>query len=214
MKGYMRSIFYWFYNLEKFFGAMVATFAAVLLFNVLLNDSASTVSNRWEIYLPMIGGIFSVAVMMSAAVNYIPQSLSLGGTRKEVFAGMECALHIVVCQTLLLALLLNAVMHEKIFEREYIVAWVVFYLVFAGVGNAICAGGLKFGTRAAMIIYIVMVVVIASAAGMMSTLMSISDLRLDSLFRIATDYWIAAAVFDVLMAAVCYQMIRKYEVRI
>ena len=213
MKGFMRSIYYWFYNLEKVFLAMVATIAVVLLFNLLMNDSAG-ILYLLEIYLPMIGGIFSVAVMMSAATNYIPQSLSLGGTRKEVFAGMECALHIVVCQTLLLAFLLNAVMPEPIFEQEYIIVSAVFYLIFAGISNATCAGGLKFGTRVAMIIYIIMVMVIATAAGMMSTFMSISDLSLNSVFKMAADYWIAEAVFDVLMAAVCYQMMRKYEVRI
>lgn len=214
MKGFVRSIVYWFYNLEKVFAAMLAVIAAVMLMNVLINGSAAGLADLLKMYLPIIGAIFPVSIMISVSTNSIPQSLSLGATRKEVFAGMECMLHIIACQTLLLAVLLNAVLPERIFEGEFIVLSAVLYLAFMGTGNAMCAGSLKYGARGAMVLYIIIVLGVCSTAGIMGAVMSINEWSLYSISKLAADYWIAAVLFDLLMAVVCYRVMRNYEVRV
>lgn len=211
MKGIGRSIHYWLINLEKIFLAMVGS---VVLMSVLLgmNDGMSFIEIL-NIYLPMMGGIFAIAIMLSASTHYIPQSLSMGATRKETYIAMEIGTHLIMLQTLLLAVILDVILPEAIWPADYIIVSVVCYFAFAGVGNAMCAGGLKLGNRAAMIIYVIMVIIVAGIAGTMGAMTSLKEEGLIDSVMIIKNFWFAAVIFDILMAAVCCITLRRYEVR-
>lgn len=211
MKGIGRSIHYWFINLEKVFLAMTGTVAVV---SILMGagDEVSFVE-MLNIYLPMMGGIFAMAIMMTASTHFIPQSLSMGATRKETYIAMEAVTHLIMVQTLLLAVILNMLLPEAIWPADYIVISAACYLFFAGVGNAMCAGGLKLGNRAAMIIYIIMVLFVAGIAGVIGAVSGFEETIVPDFLIIIKMFWFVALIFDILMAAVCYIALHKHEVR-
>lgn len=211
MKGIGRSIHYWFINLEKVFLAMTGTVAVMSV----LMGTGEVVSfvEMLNLYLPMMGGIFAIAIMLTASTYYIPQSLSMGATRKETYIAMEIMTHLVLVQALILAVILNILLPEAIWQTDYIVISAACYLTFAGIGNVMCAGGLKLGGRAAMIIYIVMVVLIAGMAGAIAAITGFEKAMVTNLADIIKIFWFVALIFDILMAAVCYIALHKHEVR-
>ena len=86
MKGLGRSIRYWFFYMEQTFLMLVAIGAIVSIFQILML-SEEVADRVVSSYIPMMGCISIIAILMSAATYFIPQSLSSGGTRKEVFGG-------------------------------------------------------------------------------------------------------------------------------
>ena len=211
MKGIGRSIHYWLINLEKVFLAMVGT-VAVMSILMGAGDRMDFIE-MLNLYLPMMGGIFAIAIMLSASTYYIPQSLSLGATRKETYIAMEITTHLLMVQTLLLAIIFNMILPQAIWSADYIVISAVCYLTFAGIGNAMCAGGLKLGNRAAMVIYMIMVVLVAGIAGAMGAMTGFEENSLTHIMMAIINFWFVALIFDILMAAVCYVVLRKHEVR-
>lgn len=211
MNGVIRSVRYWLMNMEKVFLAMIGT---VILMSVLLgSDEDLGVVSMLNLYLPMMGGIFAIAIMMSASTQFIPQSLSMGATRKDTFIGMEFVMHLVMLQTVLVAVIFNNVLPQPIWTTDFIIVSAILYLVCTGIGNAMCAGGLKLGNRAAMIIYVVMVMIVAVFAGVLGAMTGFKDGEMASVLMIFRKLWIVAIIFDVAMGAVCYMALRKHEVR-
>lgn len=209
MRGTGRSIRYWLYNMEKTYAIMFLTVAVITVFQAATNGMYMLYQMP-QVYFPMIGSIFLIAMLMNGANHFIPQSLSSGGTRKEVFAGMEISVHLMIGQTLLLIAVFGRMVPIGFSGREFLVGSLILYLIFACIGNLICAGGLKFGTKFGMILYTGIVVVAAATIGI--------AVSLESEFLSVTERSIpyvaaAAAVADLLAIGVCYLTIRRFEVR-
>lgn len=209
MKGIGRSLYYWLYNIEKVFLAVIAM---VIIISVLGTEDKMGFIGMMNMYLPLIGGIYAVAIMLTASTCYIPQSLSMGATRKETCVAMQLSIHLIMLQILLTAVIVNKVFPIQIWTADYIIFSGIFYLGAAGAGNAMCAGALKLGNRAAMIIYVVMVVVIAVMGGVLGA-MSALDMSVMGRVRLLKNFWFLPLIFDIIMCAVCYMALRKYEVR-
>lgn len=211
MKGIGRSIHYWLLNTEKVFLAMIAT---VVVMSVLLGmDDRETFMDMMNLYLSLLGGIFAVAIMLTASTHYIPQSLSMGATRKETYVAMEFSMHLIMLQILLAALILNEVLPIQIWTTDYIISAGIFYLIAVGAGNAMCACGMKFGNRAAMIIYMVTVLIMAVIGGVFGAMSALKSDGAINILMIVKNFWFLPLIFDIIMGAVCYMVLRKYEVR-
>lgn len=215
MKGYMRALLYWMLNIEKVFAIMVATIVVV----VLLTSAADGLEAREmvQLYLPMMGGILCMAIMMSASSYYIPQSMSMGATRKEVFCAMITAMHVVLLQTILAAIIVNKFIMKGVFSSEYMLSSALIYVFAIGAGNLMCALSLKFGNKFAMIFYVVVVIVCTVFGSLMGAFFSSGDglgLSLGGIFGIIKKLWFAAILFDIVTIIPCYLSVRRYEVRI
>lgn len=210
MRGIGRSLRYWLYNMEKTYAIMFLTVAAIMAFQVILNGP-HTLYYMPRTYFPMIGSIFLIAMLMNGANSFIPQSLSSGGTRKEVFVGMEISAHLMIGQTLLLMAVCSGIASIGFLGGDFFAGSLLLYLVFAGVGNLLCACGLKFGTKAGMILYTGIVIVAAVAIGVLVSLDA------ENIFAVTEQkilYGIlAAAAADLVAMGICYLAIRRYEVR-
>ena len=93
MKGLARSVYYWMYNMEKTFAIMFLTVTAIVTFQVMVSGRGMDVVVP-QMYVPMVGSIMLIALLMNNATHFIPQSLSYGGTRKEVFIGKIGRAHV------------------------------------------------------------------------------------------------------------------------
>ncbi len=215
MKGYMRALLYWMLNIEKVFAIMVATIVVV----VLLTSAVDGLEAREmvQLYLPMMGGILCMAIMMSASSYYIPQSMSMGATRKEVFCAMITAMHVVLLQTILAAIIVNKFIMKGVFSSEYILSSALIYVFAIGAGNLMCALSLKFGNKFAMIFYVVAVIICAVFGSLMGAFFSGGDglgLSLGGIFGIIKKLWFVAILFDIVTIIPCYLSVRRYEVKI
>lgn len=211
MKGYVRSTRYWLWMLEKVFFIMMVTVAVVVIVSA---GSMREMQNMLRMYLPMCGGIFCIAIMLNAGASYIPQSMSMSATRKEVFFAMMLSVHTILAETVLLALLLDLFVMKGVFGAGYITASVFFYLMAAGLGSLLCAVSLKLGNRFALIVYVIVVVILACIGGVVGSLSAVgNELNFEQIWQIAGSFWYAAVIFDLIMMMLGYLAIRRYEVR-
>ena len=216
MKGLGRSIRYWFFYMEQTFLVLLAVGAVVSTFQVYMLGE-ETANKVVSAYIPMMGCISIIAILMSAATYFIPQSLSSGGTRKEIFAGMELVVHGILFQMLLIAIVLQKIFYPNNSSINLISICTIQYLFCCGIGNLLCAASLKNEKKSGMVIYIIVVVVIA--VGM--TMISISTVPGKKAFITIEESYqgieyiilLGSILLDIIMMAGCYLSIRKYEVR-
>ncbi len=212
MKGLGRSVYYWLYNLEKTFVIMFATISAIVAFQVLVNGGDLSAVMP-QMYIPMIGSIMLIAMFMNNAVHFIPQSLSYGGTRKDVFMGMEIAIHLMMMQWMLLVIIGMFIMPADFFSADFFKQCLSIYLACCGLGNLLCAGSLKYGAKIGMILYIIFVVAASIFIGVFFALSANNIVEYMSNGASYFAVLLAAVLLDGIMIAICYFAIRKYEVR-
>lgn len=217
MKAIMRSLYYWIYNMEKVFLIMIATMAAVLLIQLLMQGEAERmdiVVNVLEGYTPMLGSLFALAMSMSCATYYIPQSLTSGGSRKEVYIGMQAGFHLLLAQMLLLVLLIIWLLPASVLQGSYFRLCAVMYLLFLGIGNILSMCSLKFGGKTGMIIYMLMIVLLSGTVGALAALSNHGFIK--NLLELAgsNGIFIAALLFDLVTMLICWLPFRNYEVRV
>ena len=87
----------------------------------------------------------------------------------------------------------------------------ILFLISCGVGNGCGAVTLRFGSKAGMIIYIVMIFLVA---GVVSVIGALSSFDAVLPFINSAGVFAVGAVFDVIMAVAFYFGVRRYEVRI
>lgn len=212
MKGQIRALKYWLFNIEKVFAVMIGTVVVVLLLSVA--SDGLNLAELLQMYLPMIGGIFSIAIMMSASAYYIPQSLSMGATRRETFWAMTAVLYVALAEIVLIAFLIDSVMAKDVFGAEYTIMSIVLYLIATGMGNLMCAISLKIGNKFALIFYIFTVAIVSACSGIIVTLSGIGEnTGLAELIEMIGSFWYLALIFDIAATAVCYLSMRRYEVK-
>lgn len=212
MKGQIRALKYWLFNIEKVFAVMIGTVVVVLLLSVA--SDGLNLAELLQMYLPMIGGIFSIAIMMSASAYYIPQSLSMGATRRETFWAMTAVLYVALAEIVLIAFLIDSVMAKDVFGTEYTIMSLVLYLIATGMGNLMCAISLKIGNKFALIFYIFTVAIVSACSGIIVTLSGIGEnTGLAELIGMIGSFWYLALIFDIAATAVCYLSMRRYEVK-
>ena len=213
MRGIGKSIYYWLYNMEKTFGAMFLVVAAVITFQVLMGGADMEFGTS-QMYVPMMGSIMLIAMLMNNATHFIPQSLSYGGTRKEVLVGMEIVIHLMMMQMMLVIMIGRNVL-PKLFPntKEFLNQCFLIYLICGGLGNFLCACSLKYGAKIGMILYMILVIGASISIGLMFAF------SLNSILKFASGHvgygviFLAAVLLDGVMIAFCYLAIRKYEVR-
>lgn len=211
MKGYIRSITYWAYCMEKLFLSMLGTVLMIFVIYAFM-DAEGTNWQRWMTnYIPMLGFIFPVAGGMNMSNMQIPLALSSGSTRKEATWGVIIMTHVIMLQFWIFAVICKYMLHETDVTDGYLRVCGVLFLVSCGIGNGLGAVILRFGSKVGMIIYIVMIFLIAGGVGVISVLSGLNAVLplINSLGIFA-----AGAVFDVIMAIAFYCGIRRYEVRI
>ena len=212
MKGQIRALKYWLFNIEKVFAVMIGTIVVVLLLSV--GPDGLNLAELLRMYLPMIGGIFTIAIMMSASAYYIPQSMSMGATRRETFWGMTVVLYVALAEIVLIAFVIDSIMVKEVFGAEYTIMSVVLYLIAAGIGNLMCAISLKIGNKCALIFYIFTVAIVSACSGTIATLLGSGDnMGMEELIEMIGSFWYLALIFDIVATAVCYLSMRRYEVK-
>lgn len=225
MKGYGRSIAYWGWFVEKYFLLMLGTILVIVAAMGLLNEDYNMM-NMIPTYLPMMGAIVVIVCAFNGPIYFIPQAISLGGTRKETFIGMEIMIHVLTLQYLILIVIGVKVMPlvadadslPYLYNMDIGFAaagYAVMLLLCCGIGNLICACGLKFGFKGQMIIYLVSVLLIIGVvigitfAGDFQT-----GLEIEEIFQKLAVYGILGAILlDALMIVLCYFGIRKFAVK-
>lgn len=215
MKGYLRGLAYWLLNVEKVFGAMIATIAVVVLLTA--SGNGLEASEMLRLYLPMMGGIFCLAIMMSASSYYIPQSMSMGATRKEVFFAMAVSMHLVMVETILTAILVNEFVIKGVFAPEYIRISALVYVLALGAGNLMCMLSMKFGNKIAMIVYVVVVMMFAVFGGVMGAFFADDNgfgLSFTNILEMIQKLWFIPVIVDVITLIPCWLSLRKYEVKV
>lgn len=211
MKGYIRSITYWAYCMEKLFLSMLGTVLMIFVIYAFM-DAEGTNWQRWMTnYIPMLGFIFPVAGGMNMSNMQIPLALSSGSTRKEATWGVIIMTHVIMLQFWIFAVICKYMLHETDVTDGYLRVCGVLFLVSCGIGNGLGAVILRFGSKVGMIIYIVMIFLIAGGVGVISVL---SGLNAVLPLINSVGIFAAGAVFDVIMAIAFYCGIRRYEVRI
>lgn len=211
MKGYVRSITYWAYCMEKLFLSMLGVVLMIFVIYAFM-DAEGTNWQRWMTnYIPMLGFIFPVAGGMNMSNTQIPLALSSGSTRKEVTWGVIIMTHVIMLQFWIFAVICKYMLHEIDATDGYLRVCGVLFLVSCGIGNGLGAVILRFGSKVGMIIYIVMIFLIAGGVGVISVL---SGLNAVLPLINSVGIFAAGAVFDVIMAIAFYCGIRRYEVRI
>lgn len=211
MKGYVRSITYWAYCMEKLFLSMLGTVLMIFVIYAFM-DAEGTNWQRWMTnYIPMLGFIFPVAGGMNMSNMQIPLALSSGSTRKEATWGVIIMTHVIMLQFWIFAVICKYMLHETDVTDGYLRVCGVLFLVSCGIGNGLGAVILRFGSKVGMIIYIVMIFLIAGGVGVISVL---SGLNAVLPLINSVGIFAAGAVFDVIMAIAFYCGIRRYEVRI
>lgn len=213
MKGYLRGMRYWLWMLEKVLLIMIVT--GVLVTVIAGGGSEEAMCGMLRMYLPMFGGIFCFAIMLSASSSYIPQSMSMGATRKEVFFSMTVSLCAILVEMILLAWLIDIFFLEGVFGIEYIMISAALYLAAAGLGNLMCAVSIKLGGRFAMIAYVIMVIVISFCGGIMGAFFGTeNELGFWGILAVIKDFWYVVLIFELMMSMLCYLSIRRYEVKL
>lgn len=211
MKGYVRSITYWAYCMEKLFLSMLGTVLMIFVVYAFM-DAEGTNWQRWMTnYIPMLGFIFPVAGGMNMSNTQIPLALSSGSTRKEATWGVIIMTHVIMLQFWIFAVICKYMLQETDVTDGYLRVCGVLFLVSCGIGNGLGAVILRFGSKVGMIIYIVMIFLIAGGVGVISVL---SGLNAVLPLVNSVGIFAAGAVFDVIMAIAFYCGIRRYEVRI
>ncbi len=211
MKGLARSVYYWMYNMEKTFAIMFLTVTAIVTFQVMVSGRGMDVVVL-QMYVPMVGSIMLIALLMNNATHFIPQSLSYGGTRKEVFIGMELSIHLMMIQIILISIIGMIVMPKNSFSENFLYQSFLIYLICEALGNFLCACSLKFGMKIGMILYMILVILASVSISMLFVFStnSIVELMNEDMYSVAL---LAVVLLDGIMVALCYLAIRKYEVR-
>lgn len=197
--------------MERTFVMMAATIAAVLAIQTIGSGSMETVYFMLQKYFPMLGSIFVIAMLLNSANHFIPQSISNGGTRKEIFAGMEVSVHLMLCQMILVGVVCSLAAPEAGLIGRVILEYILIHLLCTSMGNFLCACSLRWGTKIGMILYFIVVFAVAISVGVLVSLdqemlFVIGNMGMGILFP-------AAILLDLLMMAVCFLAIKNYEVR-
>jgi len=226
MKGYGRSFAYWIYCTEKYFLILFGTVAAFLAFYGLM-DGREGVLRMLPNYLPMLAFIGIIIQAFQAPIIYVPQTIAFGGTRKEAFFGMETSLHILLLQNLALMaaavkLLPNFVKEEEIpylYQIGLVPAVLcaaAVMLICCGIGNAICACGLKFGFKGQMLAYFICLFLFIGIMFVMSLTDNMNAaFSMEKLFQYIVKYGLAGAVvLDGIMMLLCHFGMKRFAVKI
>lgn len=219
MKGYVRSIFYWAYNMEKMFLSMLGTILVIFAFYAFI-DMDGTYWNEWMVnYIPMLGIIFPIAEGLNMSNQLVPLALSYGSRRKETAWGVIVMSHVVMLQLWIFALISHSLLNAVYEADSYLMLCGMIFLVSCGIGNGLGAVVLRFGNKIGMIIYIVMIFLVAGGIGIVSALSGLPfsgfNAALSPLSPVGSAGILAAViVFDAVMAVAFYLGIRRYEVRV
>lgn len=223
MSGYKRSFLYWFRIMEQQFLIWIGT---ILVFAVIFGtgeDSREMLAS----YLPMMSAIMIMVFCMNGPVLYIPQGISFGATRREIFTGMEIIMHLITLQIALLSILVIQIDSESgilgyltynafMNKAEMCKLFGTFYLLVCSLGNGVNVVTIKFGKTVGMIVYILCVIVFTIGAVFTINLALLEDMGsalITNLSTILTAGIAGSVILDVLVIAAGYLVIRKYEVR-
>lgn len=214
MKGYVRSLLYWGYEMEKFFLSILA--GMVAMWAVLGIMEGDLRAEMLPTYLPMMG-IIMLLIQGGVMVSYnLPQAVSYGGTRKEVMVGMEIIMHIILLQIMLLMLFFT-----NYFKEQYMVDTKMVILIFCamlllacGSANCIFATTIRFGKIIGICLYVVFILAIIIV---FLVLMLAGELEPIGDFLAIWNgggIVVIAALVDVIMMCFAFLEVRKYEVKI
>ncbi len=223
MSGYKRSFLYWFRIMEQQFLIWIGSCLVVAVFFGTGEDSREILAS----YIPMMGIIMILVFSMNGPVLYIPQGISFGATRREIFTGMEIMMHLIALQVALLSMLFIQIDSESgilgyltynafMNKPEMCMLFGTFYLLVCSVGNGVNVVTIKFGKTVGMIVYILCVIVLTLGAVFGISLALLGDMGsvlIENLSSILTAGIAGSVILDTLVIAAGYQVIKKYEVR-
>lgn len=212
MKGMGRSLCYWGYTIEKSFLTMTVSLLAILLLLSLMEGKPAY--ELMPSYIVMMGLVFVLIQFMNNANYHVPLTLSYGSTRMESVTGMELAVHVMAAQCILLLVIVEQFIPDTFLLSMKGWYWVytAFFLVCCCGGNLICAASLRFGNKAGILVYVVLLLVgVAVITGIIITARD----SIGNIFSALCSWYSAAAALlaDMAAGAACCFAIKKYEVR-
>lgn len=224
MKGIYRNLRFWGRNYEYMFGWTILCLACIPVIYGLL------VGNPWEIpaaladtgnasiYIPM----FIILTGMTGATNYFPFSVCMGSSRRDSFIGMEVMIHVVGLEFLLLMVVIGSLLGSSLVELVPTMA-VILFLGLLG-NNLLCAITFRFGRNAAVLVYMVtlLIGIIAVMAFYMvdaASEVTFSQKIIEIGKMLPLQAWIvigvaAAILLDAFSIWLQWMSVRKIEVRV
>lgn len=207
MKGYLKSLNYWCYNMERVFLIMMGTMIILCLFQIGEMEQLF----YWILsVLPMLGAVSFISLGHNIAFYQVPQALSCGSTRKENFFGVAVMMHIIMLQFLLLTVL-SYIFIPNEYSYNYIKMCGLLLLIFCGAGNGLGAGVLRFGGKAVRAVYLIMIFLASGSIGMIMSLDM--DLNTITSFFYSSTMFGIVILFDLLMLGAYWLGLKNYEVK-
>lgn len=228
MSEYGRNLKFWCCMMEKQFFMMLGIIAVVCALNIAVRGDAEFLFRFFPTYLPMMGMIAILSMLLNGIKIYFPQAVSLGGTRKGVFTGMEIMLHGIVLQFLLCTIasmkVLPGYADEAVFFAPFQtgtgIITAVLFLFTCAVGNGCCAVFVRLGTKWGMAAYAFSLFVLILVMFQISLASHIDGLGIFPLFlsgspKIPETVFLCtgAALMDGVMIVLHYAAIKGFEVK-
>lgn len=215
MKGIKRNLLYWGYTME-----MIAGVVTVMIFFVSVVTGLSANRNFFKLFLEQFANLFLminfltvIMIAMSAAITYIPFTLSMGSTRRDSFISMEIMLFVLELEMLAGGLVSNEILaqnEKRPDTAELFLFSIVIMIITVGMGNLISLFCLRFGGIVGVVVYLLL-----TLAGLGVILYAAVAYKGELLQLLNSGWTMAAAVvFTAVTIALHWLVARKIEVKV
>lgn len=210
MTGLKRNLIYWGYMIEKYFFLVLFIIAITVVLLGIANGR-----DCFEELIICCPLIFNIMILSSAYSNItesMAQVISMGATRRESFIAMQVFFHLMVVQGSLLTVIVVLFIPDRYLTSKYhlLLVFLAFYMLSCGIGNAVNAVMMRFGLRAARVVFIIAQVIICLA--MLGTTIVWQKMETPLPDFISIGVILAALVLDIIMVLFNRRAVMGYEV--
>lgn len=162
MKGLKKNLIFWAATYEKVAGAMFLGIA-VYIFMMSFGGDGLSIEELKSSFLGYIWLFIAISAFIngfSGSLNYFPQTISLGSTRRASFIAMQVMQHVIMVQYLVIGavayyFLDKGILKQLIYAGLSIIGCVLMLIALA---NLVCICSVKFGRAVGMAVYIACII--------------------------------------------------------
>lgn len=159
MKGLKKNLIFWATTYEKVAGAM---FLGIFFYIFMMTfvGGGSSIEELKSSFLGYIWLFIAISAFVngfSGSLNYFPQTISLGSTRRSSFIGMQVMQHVIMLQYILIGAVAYYFLDKDMLVQLSKIGLSVIggVLVLIALANLVCICSVKFGRGVGMAVYIV-----------------------------------------------------------
>lgn len=158
MKGLKRNLIFWATTYEKVAGAMFLGIA-VYIFMMTFVGGGLSIEELKKSFLGYIWLFIAISAFIngfSGSLNYFPQTISMGSTRRSSFIAMQVMQHVIMLQYILIGVVAYYFLDREMLVKLAKLGCSVIggVLVLIALANLVCICSVKFGRGVGMVVYI------------------------------------------------------------